>query len=235
MTDAVVQDIGLTAKLVSFAGATDVANRAALAFRAAVEAADWPGVAETSSTLASAYVRFDPLVLSHDAIEARLHELLAQTDWGAQPLPQGRRLWQIPVVLGGAHGPQFAEAAALAGLTEAQAAEQILDARVRVLTLGFAPGQPYLGELPPQWDIPRMTTLNPQVPAHSLVVAIRQLIIFTGPAPTGWRHIGQTGFHNMQGGGFAFRPGDEVTFRAVLPDDLKEFGPDGGATVEALT
>ena len=122
-----------------------------------------------------------------------------------------------------------------------EARASIAAARVRVLTIGFAPGQPYMGELPKNWNIPRQTGLTAQVPRGALVVAIRQLIIFSGPTPTGWRHIGQTGFH-------CFRPeadepfpltiGDEVTFRRVSPDELDALAVEdplgGGAEVEDL-
>ncbi|KMW57659.1 Allophanate hydrolase 2 subunit 1 [Candidatus Rhodobacter oscarellae] len=238
-----IHDLGLCAKLVTFAdGLSEAANRAALALRAAVEAEGWTGVEETSISLASTVIRFDPLALPHAELEARLAALLAGRDWYAAPLPTGRTLWRIPVALGGAHGPQWEEAASLAGRDPEAARAEILSSRTRVLTLGFAPGQPYMGELPPNWDIPRMTELNPQVPGASLVVAIRQLIIFAGPAPTGWRHIGQTAFQCFRPGAaapIALAPGDEVTWREVSAEELAEIqaedrSGDGGATREAL-
>lgn len=239
-----IRDVGLTGLLVSFADRLgEPANRAALAFRAAVDAEGWDGVQETATSLTSVFLRFDPLMLDHDALRARLDALLAQADWRAASLPRGRRLWRIPAVLGGTCGPQFAEAAKAAGLDVDQALKQVAGARVRVLSIGFAPGQPYMGELPEAWDIPRMQALNPQVPEGALVVAIRQLIIFARPAPTGWRHIGQTAFRCFRPEAaqpFALRAGDEVTFRPITPDELDEIAArdtsgDGGAVAEVLT
>ena len=239
----VIRDIGLTAMLVSFAGdLSEAANRAALAYRVALEALGLEGVAETSTSLASVFVRFDPFVISHADLTDHLQGLIAGRDWYAAPLPGGRTLWRIPVVIGGDHGPEFEEAAELAGLSPDQARSEIADSRVRVLTLGFAPGQPYMGQLPEHWNIPRMTKLNPQVPGASLVVAIRQLIIFGGPAPTGWRHIGQTAFRCFRpdmSQPFALTPGDEVTFRAISSEELVDIAADngdgdGGATREVL-
>ncbi len=238
-----VRDVGLTGKLVSFSGTlSEPANRAALAFRAAIEAQGWPGVEETATSLTSVFVRFDPLELAHDALQERLSALLHSADWLDAPLPQGRKLWCIPTTLGGTHGHQFAEAAALAGLTQQAATDQIAKARIRVLTLGFAPGQPYMGQLPEAWNIARMKTLNPQVPGGALVAAIRQLIIFAGPAPTGWRHIGQTAFQCFRPQAqhpVALTPGDEVTFRIITDAELDHIRDtdktgNGGATCEAL-
>ena len=123
-------------------------------------------------------LRFDPLAVDYEALRARVVGLLESRDWTSAPLPPGRRLWRIPVVLGGDEGPQFAEAARLAGLDAARARAAIATAQLRVLALGFAPGQPYMGELPEAWDIPRQSGLTPKVPGGALVVAIRQLIIF---------------------------------------------------------
>ena len=70
-----ISDLGLTAKLVTFAPAfNDAGNRAALAFRAAVAAKKWEGVEETATSLVSAFIRFDPLVITHDELEMRLSE-----------------------------------------------------------------------------------------------------------------------------------------------------------------
>ncbi|WP_300060620.1 carboxyltransferase domain-containing protein [uncultured Roseobacter sp.] len=211
--------VGLTGLLVSFGSAmSEPANRAALAFRTAVEAEDWPEVSETMMTLVSVFVAVDLVTVPTEEIEARLQDLLGRQDWYAAPLPGGRTLWHVPTVYGTDLAPQLEEAALVAGLDPDEAIRQLSNARVRVLTLGFAPGQPYLGELPEVWDIPRQQGLTKSVPGGALVTAIRQLIIFTGPTPTGWRHVGQTGFRNFNQQAeapFALSPGDELVFPAI--------------------
>ena len=57
------------------------ANRAALAFRAALEAADIPGVLETTTALVSACVIFDPAVVGHDVLRNRVAFLPVRPDW----------------------------------------------------------------------------------------------------------------------------------------------------------
>lgn len=211
-----IRPMGLDGFLVSFADSlTDPANRAALAFQEAVAQADLPGLAEMSTSLVSVYVRFRPALVSGDAMLERLRDVLHSRDWDAQALPSNRRLWRVPTVYGGRHGPQLEEAAELAGLSLAEATDSLGAARVRVLAIGFAPGQPYLGLLDDTWNIPRQTGLTPQVPSGALVVAIRQLVLFTNASPTGWRHVGQTRFRNFAPEAeqvFALRPGDEMQF-----------------------
>ncbi|WP_112322113.1 5-oxoprolinase subunit B family protein [Oceanibium sediminis] len=232
---------GFDGFLVSFARSlSEPANRAALAFRAAVEQAGWAGVHETSTSLVSTYLRFDPLWETHDEMRARLAKLIDTRDWFDAPLPEGRRLWRIPTVYGTDLAPQLGEAAKMAGLSEAAAIASLSETRVRVQTIGFAPGQPYLGELPADWDIPRQSELTARVPVGALTVAIRQIVLFSVTAPTGWRHVGQTAIRLFQPEAehpFVLRPGDEVIFPATTPEalsNMRDAGPMGGAEAEAL-
>lgn len=233
-----IRTVGFDGMLVSFGDRlSEPANRAALAFRAAVEAAGWPGVQESATSLASCFVRFDPFERDHAALRADLAALLAARDWYGADLPQGRRLWRVPTVYDPALAPQLPEAAQAAGLSVEAAVRSLSTTRVRVQTIGFAPGMPYLGELPECWNVPRLQDLTPRVPEGALVVAIRQLVLFPVATPTGWRHVGQTAlrlFRPDSDTPFLLRPGDEVLFPAVSAGDLAGVGPDGGATVEVL-
>ena len=238
-----IRTVGLSGLLVQFADAmSEPANRAALAFRARAEAENWPGVLETSTSLVSTYFELDLSVLKPETLSEMLRDLLAETDWYAAPLPSGRTLWHVPTVYGGDEGPQLVEAAEAAGVSPEQAVADLSQARVRVLTIGFAPGQPYMGELPPHWNIPRQQGLTQSVPAGALVVAIRQLIVFTNDTPTGWRHIGQTAFRLFRPDAecpFALSPGDELVFPQISAAELGRIrataDASGGATREALT
>ncbi|WP_340249356.1 carboxyltransferase domain-containing protein [Sulfitobacter pontiacus] len=244
MTDfPLIQTVGLSGVLVRFADTmSEPANRAALSFRAAVDAADWPEVTETSTSLVSTFLQIDLVAASVDSLLDRLHDLLATRDWYTSDLPTGRTLWHVPTVYGTDLAPQLEEAAELAGLDPDAAIAQLSQARVRVLTIGFAPGQPYMGELPQNWDIPRQQGLTKSVPAGALIVAIRQLIIFTNASPTGWRHIGQTAFKTFRPRSdtpFALSPGDELCFPSISRAEYDKITAtdetgQGGAETEVL-
>jgi len=238
--DPLIRSAGLDGVLVSFGDSlSEPANRAALAFASAVLRAGIDGVEECAPSLVSVFLRFDPLYLDLGALTTRLEALLKEQDWYAAPMPEGRRFIRVPTVYGTDLAPQLEEAAQAAGLSTDTAIAQLSEARVRVQTIGFAPGQPYLGLLPEAWDIPRQTALTKAVPEGALVVAIRQLVLFSVSSPTGWRHVGQTAlklFRPDSDTPFFLRPGDEVQFvpgdRSVLEryaDDL-----DGGAEIEAI-
>lgn len=237
----ILKTAGFDGFLISFADVlSEPANRAALAFRDAVTQAGLAGVQETSTSLVSTYVRFDPLDVNHEAMCAALRALVATQDWFQAALPQGRKLWCVPTVYDPAYAPQLDEAAQAAGLNRAEAIASISTTRLRVQTIGFAPGMPYLGELPEVWDIPRQTALTAQTPAGGLCVAIRQLVLFPVATPTGWRHIGQTAFRLFRpetDAPFVLRAGDEVMFTQTTPEAFANMqaDPDGGAVSEPAT
>ena len=209
---------------------------AALALGDGVRAADLPGVTEVATSLGSVLVRF-ARDKTHRAVIAAALRGLVDTARDASPAAPAR-LWTIPASFGGDSGPQLAEAAEIAGLSPAAAAKQIAATELSVLAIGFAPGQPYLGHLPAGWDMPRQTTLTPQVPAGALVVALRQVVLFGNPSPTGWRWIGTCAFSPFRpdrAEPFALRAGDRIRFTATdaaTIADLRANGTDGlgGAT-----
>lgn len=214
-----IDPLGLDGVLVRFADSlSEPANRAALAFAAALHRDAPEGVEECSTSLVSAYLRFDPLHMDLDALHAVLAERLAAEDWYAAPLPEGRRRITIPTLYGTDAAPQLDEAAQVAGLSPEAAVADLSATELRVTAIGFAPGQPYLGTLSEAWDIPRQPALTPQVPAGALLVAIRQMVLFSVTAPTGWRHVGQTHarlFRVDSDTPFLLRPGDAVVFPSV--------------------
>jgi inhibitor of KinA len=219
---------------------SEAANRAALAFCAALDAAPPLGIEETAPSLTSVYVRFDLGATDSEKMRAAIAPLLASRNWYSAELPLERRLWRVPAVFGTELAPQLAEAAALAGLTEDRAIDMICARPLRVQTIGFAPGQPYLGSLAPEFDIPRQTGLTPRVPEGALGLAIRQMVLFSVSTPTGWRHVGQTAlrlFRPELSDPFVLRPGDEVLFCPVTRAEYEMIRADdimGGAVSERL-
>ncbi|PJI86488.1 KipI family sensor histidine kinase inhibitor [Yoonia maricola] len=231
--------LGIDGVLVRFATTlTEDANAHALGFRDLVQDMALVGVTEVASSLVSVRVGFDPAQTDRATVMGALRSLLEQH----QTKDEGpRRLWRIPAAFGTDFAPQLGEVAGMAGLTPQQAITEIEATQVRVIAIGFAPGQPYLGMLPDHWNIPRQTELTKKLPRGALITAVRQLIIWAADAPTGWRHIGQTAFRVYRPETtqpFAFEPGDAVQFQAVSDTDFRAIkvntDTNGGATCEVL-
>ncbi len=224
---------GVDGMIVRFAQELDeAANRRALSL--AHDARQFAGVIEVAPGLASTFVRFDPATTTRAAVVEALHRVAQQ---GELPVVNGR-IWHVPCCFAEPYAPQISEVASLAGITVAQVVAEIAEADLRVLAIGFQPGQPYLGVLPQHWNIPRQSGLTPMVPAGALTVAIRQCVLFAGPSPTGWRMIGRTGFRCFDLGAaqpFALLPGDRLRMVPVGTAEIDGLlgDPMGGARVIA--
>ena len=188
---------------------------------------DAPAAAvEIAPALVSVLMRFDPGRTDRGAV-ARDLAARAERIAAARPvLPDPPRRWTIPAAFGGDHGPQLAEVAEKLGMSEDRAVQQICEADLRVLAIGFAPGQPYIGLLPRAWNLPRLAEMTPNVPVGSVVVAVRQIVIFGAASTTGWRQVARTGFRT-------FVP-DRETPMLLKAGDAIRYAPIGAAEIEGL-
>ncbi|GHC15509.1 allophanate hydrolase [Gemmobacter nanjingensis] len=232
-----VLPLGSTALLLRFGlSVTPSATAAVQVLHDMLDHADLPGVTEILPSLASVMLRFDPAKVTRADLAARLATLTEARDWhAATPRPATRR-WQVPVAFGGVHGPMLEEAAALAGVSPEAAVRQIAETELRVLAIGFAPGQPYLGLLPETWNLPRLSDLAPQVPQGAVTVAVRQIVLFANASPTGWRQIGRAAFRPFRPetrDPAPLRAGDALRLVPCSGDELEALlragDPDGGA------
>lgn len=218
-----LRQAGDAAVLIEFGAVLDLAvNAAAQAFDSRLCAQPMRGVLETTPTLRSVLVRYDPLQISSDALHRELQAMLDERDWLAVSGNTQRRKWLIPVAYGGHHGPDIDDVAQLLNTDVDGVIKSHCALSLRVLTLGFAPGFTYLGLMPAQWDLPRLDYVKPEVPAGALSVAVRQTVMTSTPIPTGWRTIGQTPFSNFNleiDPPFVIGSGDEIGFRAIDADE----------------
>ncbi|MGH1464762.1 MAG: 5-oxoprolinase subunit B family protein [Cognatishimia sp.] len=220
------------------AGAVDAVR--ALGY--AIETAEFPWVTQSAASLTSVMIEFDTEKITPLRAQSIVEGFVSQQNWLMAKRKKATRRWHIPVSFGGCFGPELAEAAGLADVCETQAITELTGADIEVLTIGFAPGQPYLGLLPEHWNMPRRRSINPRVPAGSLVAAVRQLVLFNSDSATGWRHVGQTGFRPFKSDRLdpiVLQAGDAVRFHAISPTELQDLlvnNPQGlgGAWCEIL-
>lgn len=188
------------------------ANRAALAAAAALDAAPPPGFITAVPAIASLLVCLDPLAADRDAIEQHMRALLAGT---VDPAVELGRLVRITVRYGGADGPDLDAATQSLGLTPAELVALHCAAPMRVMMIGFAPGYPYIGPLPPQLHLPRRATPRHAVPPGSVAIAAGLSGIYPARLPGGWHLIGRTDqvlFEPQADPPALLAPGDLVQF-----------------------
>ncbi|MBW3612988.1 MAG: 5-oxoprolinase subunit PxpB [Chloroflexi bacterium] len=104
----------------------------------------------------------------------------------------GGRVRTIPVVYGGAHGPDLDRTAAVLGISADELVARHAATELQVLFCGFAPGFAYLGELPQGLRVPRLDTPRTRTPSGSVAVAGPMSGIYPAELPGGWPVIGRT-------------------------------------------
>ncbi|NCV12236.1 MAG: carboxyltransferase domain-containing protein [Rhodobacteraceae bacterium] len=167
--------LGHDALLVRFASeASEAATACVQVMLRLIDEADLPNVTEIAPALASVMVRFKGGTDVRSLLYQYLTDLIGKTDWSTVSIPAAKRRWIIPVCFDGDAAPHLAEVAQIASKSEAAIIYDLENADVRVLALGFAPGQPYIGLLPQEWDMPRTSTLTAEVPAGALVDLLPQ-------------------------------------------------------------
>jgi inhibitor of KinA len=147
-----------------------------------------PGVVETVPTFRSLMVHYDPLVTSRADLERAIAGLLDRR-------PEARSaatLWRVPVCYEGEYAPDLAEVARLTGLTPGDVTALHSGVRYHVYMIGFLPGFPYMGDLPPQLALPRRADPRVRVPAGSVSIATTLTAIYPYESPGGWHLVGTT-------------------------------------------
>jgi KipI family sensor histidine kinase inhibitor len=180
----------------------------------AIRAAPPRGVVETVPTFRSLLVHYDPLATSRAELEAAIAPLVDRD----QDTAGAVREWRIPVCYEGEHAPDLAEVARLTGLAPADIVACHSGIRWHVYMLGFLPGFPYLGDLPPELALPRRADPRVKVPAGSVSIATTLTAIYPYESPGGWHLIGATPvrfFDPARTPPALLAPGDAVRFDPI--------------------
>jgi KipI family sensor histidine kinase inhibitor len=177
--------------------------------------ASFRGVIETVPALRSTLVIFDPLSTDVAALlEAAEGAVQSSGSWSSTT----GRLIEVPVVYGGAAGPDLEETAAHCGLTVDQVVREHAGAEYSVYMLGFTPGYPYLGILPPSLRLPRLAVPRLKVPAGAVAIAGALAGIYPMESPGGWRLIGRTPlpiYDPQEADPVLLRSGDRIRFTPI--------------------
>lgn len=173
------------------------------------------GVTDVVPTFRSLTVHFDPWLTDAGALGQRLLSLAGETDGIAM---QGR-CWHLPVCFDDEFAPDLARVCELKQLSRSAAVDLLLATKFRVYMLGFQPGFPYMGGLPPALMTPRLPSPRQKVPAKSVAIALDMCSVYPWESPGGWNLLGRTPvvlFDPAQGEQPAMlAAGDEVCWTAV--------------------
>jgi inhibitor of KinA len=200
-------------------------NARAVGVAAGLSARALPGIRDIVPTFRSTAIYFDPLRTDVDGLTGCLRELASGQigNHGATTVEPIR----VPVCYGGDLGPDLAGVARMAGLHEAEVIALHAGTTYHVFMLGFVPGFPYMGTVPPRIAVPRREAPRARVPAGSVGIAGPQTGIYPSETPGGWQLIGRTPvmpFDLSRAEPFLLKAGDAVQF---IPMTREEFDRTG--------
>lgn len=192
-----------------------------MALHLALKERGLPGMVETVPTFRSLLVHYDPLAVSQTALQDALAELLTE-----QPGTDGPSdVVKLPVCYGGEFGPDLEDVAAAKGISPEEVIRLHSETRHYVYMIGFAPGHPYMGDLPEALTLPRRETPRTRLPAGTVAIAVGQTVIYPFASPGGWHAIGRTPvplFDLGRSPPAILRAGDCVTCVPVTPAEYGE-------------
>jgi KipI family sensor histidine kinase inhibitor len=220
-----VRPFGEATLLVDFGDAPDPGLNARVhALAHALDADPPPGLRALVPGYVSLLVEFSPVECDFQAL-ARLLSDRAAAEHDSREARNARQR-TIPTVYGGEFGPDLDEVAERLRLSPSQVIERHTAAEQRVYMLGFSPGFPYLGDLPPELALPRRATPRERVPLGSVAIAERQTGIYSREMPGGWHLLGRTPvplFDLSRDPPAYLAPGDSVRFVPIAASEWDRF------------
>lgn len=148
-----------------------------------------PGLVACVPAAASVLIRFDPLVVRRAEVYAWVRSALLR---GVGATAAATAPVIIRARFGGADGPDLQDVADRLGLAAGAVITAMCEQPLRVMLIGFTPGYPYIGPLPPALHLPRRDTPRAEVPAGSVAIAAGMAGIYPARLPGGWHVIGRT-------------------------------------------
>ena len=131
------------------------------------------GITELVPTFCSLMVYYNPLVITFDELSTKLRSKLR--DVGEADLSI-RKIVPIPVCYGGEFGPDLANVAQLAGLSEDEVIAIHTERDYLIDMLGFLPGFAYLGGLDERLHTPRLAVPRTRIEPGSVGIGGAQII-----------------------------------------------------------
>ena len=215
-----IRPSGDSALLVEFENRIDPeVNRSVRALALTIESDRPPGIQEILPAYRTLMVTYDPLRIEYSLLAEKIRGWLDRA--GRIDLPP-KRLFRLPTVYGGPHGPDLERVAQVLHLSSEEIIRIFSETRFLVYFIGFICGLAYLGGMPEKLRIPRLATPRTLVPGGSVGFAGGQANAIATDQPSGFNYIGRTFVILYDPQVFPpipFVAGDEVSFPPVSEED----------------
>ena len=215
-----IRPSGDSALLVEFENRIDPeVNRAVRALALSIESDPLPGIQEVLPAYRALMVTYDPLRIEYRDLLEKVHLWVEKA--GSIDLPL-RRLFRLPTIYGGPHGPDLQRVAEILHLPAEEVIRIFSTTHFMVYFIGFICGLAYLGGLPEALRVPRLATPRTLVPAGSVGFAGGQANAISTDQPSGFNYIGRTFVHLYDPRilpPIPFVSGDEIAFISVSEEE----------------
>ena len=186
-----LENAGMDAWLVRLFDAIDEGNMAWItALVSACEQTFGKQLIDVVPSYTTVLVQFDAMTLDHAQARLLLQQVLAELTPASSHVQNA--IIELPVWYHLSVGPELARLSQHTGLDTPALIDLHSSVVYRVFALGFAPGFAFMGSLPAQLELPRLTQPRSQVPAGSVAIAGRQTAIYPSVSPGGWNLLGRT-------------------------------------------
>ncbi|WP_462411163.1 5-oxoprolinase subunit PxpB [Neobacillus sp. Marseille-QA0830] len=147
------------------------------------------GIIEWVPAYTNVAIYYRPEIIGYHTLVSKLTKTYEQNH---QPVALTSKVYEIPVYYGGEAGPDLSYIASYTGLSEAEVIRLHSSQEYLIYMMGFVPGFPYLGGLPAELAVPRLTHPRLNVLPGSVGIGGSQTGIYPSGVPSGWRILGRT-------------------------------------------
>jgi KipI family sensor histidine kinase inhibitor len=207
-----VHDYGDAALLVDVTG-NDAEQNWSRARSLGAALRDHPSVTDVVATYHHVFVAFDPLTADGIEIRMAITELAKLAVAEHSP----RRLI-VPVVYGGAFGPDLDDVAVFLGVDVQDVVDLHSGTDWVIRFVGSPVGAPFLDGPRMPASVPRLADPRTRVETGSVALSGFQSMIYNAPSPGGWQVIGRTSLRPFvidRNPHLPYRPGDVIRFRPI--------------------
>ena len=147
------------------------------------------GIMEIIPTYRSVTICFDPTVLAYEDLEKQIRKAAKRRRRHAQ---EKKRIFILPVAYGSEFGPDLQRVADHAGISPIEVVRRHATRIYRIDMIGFLPGFPYLSEMDPTLETPRLVSPRTVIPTGAVGIGGKQTGVYPMESPGGWNLIGRT-------------------------------------------
>ncbi|QOR66571.1 5-oxoprolinase subunit PxpB [Cytobacillus suaedae] len=181
------------------------------------------GIIEVVPAFETLTVYYEPIKISHSALEERLHGICSASSTKESILK--KEIVSIPVCYGNQFGEDLSHVAKHNNLSDQEVISLHCSKEYLVYMIGFLPGFPYLKGLPQKLHTPRLAEPRLKVPKGAVGIGGDQTGVYPIESPGGWNLIGQTPltlFNPDSPNPFLIKAGDFIRFLSISESEFNE-------------